>query len=657
ARAQLVDAQVRSITSSASGPRRSIADNFISNSTGAGVFAVLAENVSLDASVTGNTFAGNSARAIDVTARNTIAPETTLQRGGISRTSSTLSVVDASVFGSFLLPFDIQVEGETMTVTGITGNDLTVLRGVSGTAARAHRTNTRAVANQGDAVNLEVGTTAATDRNVFTSNRNGTIIVELQDKTGGSVSIVNNVITGTEGASPDAVRLELTSVDTQVEATNILRKSEISGNLIGVDAVATLLVALPAGLAVFTVTDASQFSVGQRLRIEDEQVDVTNISGNTLTVVRGVNGSADAAHGAFAAVIPTTGRNIGRGVSVILDERSTIEDFLITGNVIANQGDDGIRFRREGDGVTRSFNPFPEQARTVSIIENTFIANASAPTADAQGVFGGPTVLSGGIEIQSLNGAEDSFDLEIVRNDILSHRAVGSVNGINLRAEADALILADITDNAIRFNADDGINTSDRQQATDARDVSVTVLKNTISDNDGAGIRFNTSAGIQQVAVVGLEGADPVDGQSYQNVISNNGREGIHVDGGSFRSNISIAGNDINENGRITFTTSSSLQSPAVGNGGGGTAGDILGSGILVDASFTEVAITGNEITSNNGAGIDVNRSGDFSIRNNSITFNQNDGIESFGSVEAAILGNFIGSNGGRGIDVLVLLR
>ena len=654
ARAHALNARVRSITSSASGTRRSIADNTISNSTGAGVFAVLPENVSLDASVTGNTFGGNRARAIDITARNTIAAETTLQRGGISRTSTTLPVVDASVFGSFLLPFDIQVEGETMTVTGITGNDLTVVRGVNGTSARAHLTNTRAVANQGDAVNLEVGTTVAADRNTFSSNRNGAVVVELQDKTGGSVSVVNNIITGTEGTSPDALRIELTSVDTQVEATSILRRSLVSGNLIGVDAVATLQVALPAGLTVFTVTDASGFSVGQRLRIEDEQVDVTDVSGNTLTVTRGANGSTDAAHNAFAAVIPTTGRNIGRGISVTLDERSTIEDFLITGNVIANQGDDGIRFRREGDGVTRSFNPFSDQARSVSIVENAIIANASAPTADAQGVIGGPTVLSGGIEIQSLNGAEDSFDIEIIRNDILSHRAGGSVNGINLRAEADALILADITDNSIRFNVDDGVNTSDRQQSSDARDVSVTVLKNTISDNDGAGIRFNTSAGVQQVAVVGLEGADPVDGQLYQNIISNNGREGIHIDGGSFRSNISIAGNEINDNGRITFTASSSLQSPAIGNGGGGTAGDILGSGILVDASFTEVAITGNEITSNNGAGVDVNRSGDFSIRNNSITFNQNDGIESFGSVEAVILGNFIGSNGGRGIDVLV---
>lgn len=649
-----VDSRVRSITTSASGVRRSIADNIISNSTGAGVFATLPENVALDASITGNTFTLNRSRAIDVTARNTIAPETTLQRGGISRTATTLNVTDASVFSRFTFPFDIQVEGETMTVTAIDGNSLTVVRGVNGTAARAHNSNTRAVAVQGDAVNLEIGSTAETDRNEFAFNRNGTIVLELQDQTGGSISVVNNVIIGTEGTDADAVRIDLTSVDTQVEATNILRRSDISGNLIGANAVAMLQVALPAGLTVFTVTDASGFSIGQTLRIEDEQVDVVDINGNILTVTRGVNSTTDAAHGAFAAVVPTTGGNIGRGLSVSLDERSTIEDFLVTGNIIANQGDDGLRFRREGDGVTRSFNPHTDQTKTISIVENTIIANAANPTADAQNVAGAPSILSGGIEVQALNGAEDSFDLEIIRNDILSHRNGGSINGINLRAEADALVVADIIDNAIRFSSGDGINTTDRNNSTDDRDVTITALKNTITDNDGAGIRFNSVAGSRQVAIVGLTGADPVDGRLYRNDISNNGREGIHIDGGGSGSRISIAGNTINDNGRISATPSSDLSSISIQNGGGGLGGDIIGSGILIDGSGTQVAITGNELSTNGGAGIDMNRSGSVSIRENTITFNGNDGIESSDSVEATILGNFIGSNAGRGIDVLV---
>ncbi|MDA0282968.1 MAG: right-handed parallel beta-helix repeat-containing protein, partial [Planctomycetota bacterium] len=644
-------ARVRSVTSAASGDRHSIADNIIQNSTGAGIFAVLPTSVSIDASITGNNIQGNSNRAIDITAADTIAPETTLQRGGISRTETILRVVDASVFSHLTLPFDVQVEGETMTVTAVNGNELTVLRAIGGTEARFHDGNVRVVSLQGDAVNLQVGTANPADRNIFDQNRNGQIFIELQDKTGASVSIVNNVLTRSEGVVPEAISISLTSVDTSVEATNILRRSEITGNLIGVDTFALLLANLPAGLTVFTVSDASVFRVGDQLRIENELIQVTTPpSGNTLTVVRGVAGTTNSAHGIGTVVLPTTGGNNGRGVSVFLDVRSTIEDLLIANNVIANQADDGIRFRREGDAETRTYNPHDGQSRAVSVIANSIIANARNPSADAQGVAGAPNVLSGGVEVQALNGGQDSFDIEITGNDILAHRAGGSVNGINLRAEADALILADIVDNVIRFNIDDGINTTDRNQSTDDRDIFATILKNNISDNDGNGIEFNTSTGGQQVVVIGLSGIDPVDGRFYGNNISNNGQEGILVNSGAGGSRISIAGNTINENGQITATAGSDLVNRSNTN----ALGRILGSGILIDTGGTDIAIKDNDLSSNNGAGIDFDNGGTFSVRNNNITFNQSDGIEFSGSTEAAILGNFIGSNQGRGIDILV---
>ena len=45
-----------------------------------------------------------------------------------------------------------------------------------------------------------------------------------------------------------------------------------------------------------TVTDGSKFAVGQTILIESEQLYITAISTNNLTVVRGVNGSTAAAH-------------------------------------------------------------------------------------------------------------------------------------------------------------------------------------------------------------------------------------------------------------------------------------------------------------------------------------------------------------------------
>ncbi len=48
--------------------------------------------------------------------------------------------------------------------------------------------------------------------------------------------------------------------------------------------------------ATLTVTDGSKFAVGQTVLIESEQLYVSVISTNDLTVVRGVNGSTAAAH-------------------------------------------------------------------------------------------------------------------------------------------------------------------------------------------------------------------------------------------------------------------------------------------------------------------------------------------------------------------------
>ena len=51
-----------------------------------------------------------------------------------------------------------------------------------------------------------------------------------------------------------------------------------------------------------TVSDAAEFSPAQTIRIDSEQMHVTGVSGTTLTVERGANGTTAATHAAAAAI-------------------------------------------------------------------------------------------------------------------------------------------------------------------------------------------------------------------------------------------------------------------------------------------------------------------------------------------------------------------
>ena len=53
---------------------------------------------------------------------------------------------------------------------------------------------------------------------------------------------------------------------------------------------------MTAAKTTVTVDDGTQFAVGQTVMAGDEQMLITNIYGNYLTVTRGVNGTAPIAH-------------------------------------------------------------------------------------------------------------------------------------------------------------------------------------------------------------------------------------------------------------------------------------------------------------------------------------------------------------------------
>lgn len=662
--------RVVSVTSARSGTERGISGNTFSNNRFAGIGGSLNLGGSLTANITGNIFTGNQQRAIDITATDTRAVSTIVARGGINRTATTLNVVDASVFSGFNTPFNILIEGEELTVTGISGNALSVIRGVNGTQALAHATSATVTAARGDALDLNIGGTDSSDANQFNQNQTGAIRLRMRDKAAGSFNIVGNTIINTatnpnpnvQAANEDGIEVILTGTQVNAEATATLRRSTITGNTIGVDAASSLINSITAGTQVFQVANGSLFAAGNTVLIDGEQLTIAGVNGNTVTLAA----ATTAAHSAGALMLRTTGFNAGRGIDVFFDEKTAIEDLQITNNIIGNNLDDGLRIRREDDAVTRTVNPAVGQTRAITISGNTISNNARNAVAEQINV-GGNQQFGAGIEIVSVNSSLDPVDVEIRDNQILRNRRVNVVpasqaatNGINIRAEADAQVIADMSGNTVAFNEGDGLYITSRESASsDRRDIGGRIVKNDFSDNLRNGIQVDGRFGTRTLLEIGFEGTDPSDGQSYGNTIFGNSLHGVTILRGG---NATIVNNDISFNGPEAFTPVGAA-TPATG---------IPGSGIHVangspDGRFgtnldpvVQLSIKDNILQANAGMGIDVNAYVQFTalsvaatIRDNLITENLNDGIELSGPVQSTILGNFIDRNTGRGIDIM----
>ena len=604
-----------------------------------------------------------------------------------------LRLTDASPFIGLDVPFNINLETEQLTVEAADySNDvLLVSRGANGTAPAFHPINSTVVATRGDAVNLTIGGTTRATGNLIQGNSVDGIHLLLQDGAAGSLQVSNNTVIGTAAGSGagNGVSIELLGTNVNSQADNVLRRSLISNNLIGVAGVGQLVSQITVGTTVFAVTDASAITAGTRLRIDGELMDVTNVSGNTLTVTRAVAFTSATAHTAGTFAVPNSNGNSERGLNLYLDELSALEDFRVEGNVIANNSDDGIRIRREGDAETRVVNPANGQTRALAIINNTIVGNALEPTPEQLQVNGAPQRYGAGLEIYVVNGSTDVIDAEIRNNRIISNVRSGfnftsnntsteSSNGINLRAEADAQIIADMSNNTVTYNQGDAIELTTRENgnlvgnghgvvATDLRDIGGSWTSNLFANNFRNGIELAGRFGSRNILEIGREGSN--SNGSLGNTIMSNGLNGIDIRAGG---SAAINNNNISSNGPQAgnaLFTPIGIATPTAGQVGMG--GGILGSGIFVananfdtvtptgqDANRTiQLSIRGNVLNANSGIGVSLNGylrdSILATIRNNQITFNQNDGIEFRGRIESTVLGNFISQNSGRGIDIL----
>ncbi len=168
-------------------------------------------------------------------------------------------------------------------------------------------------------------------------------------------------------------------------------------------------------------------------------------------------------------------------------------------------------------------------------------------------------------------------------------------NGVDIEVQADSGIMADMARNTISMNGGDGIRTTEMTgDPTDARNVTGTWVANTITDNTGNGISL---AGASGGLTIGGAGTD-------RNTITGNGIDGVDI----------TAGGSVTLNNNLI--ASNTLH---------GIDMDLIGSNTIV--------ITNNDITLNNGDGIEFMNtiSGptyDLTITDNMIDFNQGRGFD-----------------------------
>lgn len=560
--------------------------------------------------------------------------------GSASAISINATATAAFVAGNLNRPLllDFNGDGTANDLNGISDNQITANNGRGIVVATQANTTFLAdirdnVINGGAAGNRREGVSLTfTDRPsnaafdsfdlTFTgnsvNNSAGTAVgVRLQNTAVGSFVIQDNEIINTRDAitsTPNALSVILEGTSSNQEATNLLRKSFISDNFIG----------------------------------------LTRPTSTTPSVAASNNAN---------------------GIFINTQEQSEIQDLQIQGNSIQNNGSNdlqaGLLFLREDQSTLRTVNPEVGQSRAVTIADNTIGLNRN------------------GIFIDARNGSVDLLDFEI-RDNFIGTDSTGadignSNDGINLRAQADARLLADIDNNQIRFNNEDGIDANDvfANFTTDKRQVGGTWINNTISDNSRNGILLtgrhglsDEATGINTPLVIGLEGQG--------NILENNGGNGIRIYGPLAGTTNSIRST---ANGEVSITNNL-IQ----GNSGAGLASHAgMNAGIFVRSALEKLDIRHNQIEANTGKGIDLEvvhgiptlptnnglpGSVQATIRDNVITSQisgteDGDGIELSGfetlfatignradnaalnRMDVLALNNFIDSNEGRGVDVL----
>lgn len=198
-------------------------------------------------------------------------------------------------------PFEIQVESETMSVTLVTGDTFTVTRGVSPTDHAS-----------GVTITLAGSTGVATLSNTGAATitvANAALFPFAPAPAAGTTAVSNYPIVVDSGNSQSEV-MTVTAINTStnvlaVTRTTALAKDHGNGAIVAKNFNASSGLTSAGGSSV-AVASAASFPGSALLpftiQLDNEQMSVTAISGNTFTVTRGINSTTVASHAAGVAV-------------------------------------------------------------------------------------------------------------------------------------------------------------------------------------------------------------------------------------------------------------------------------------------------------------------------------------------------------------------
>lgn len=413
------------------------------------------------------------------------------------------------------------------------------------------------VSATGGSFDVDVGGTGQGDGNIFSGNRGAGVAFVLSDTGTGSFTVVNNTITriadDNDVNTPlrgDGINVSLVGSNNIVDATAVLTRSDIVGNIIGSFTNLNLGVQ-GSGIAVL-VSEQSRI---QDLLVESNQIGHAG-SNNVSSVLTTINPNSS-----------------------------------ITGD-----GDAGIKFERFDDARLDAVNPRAGDTVAVNIRNNIVRNNTGANNISPVH----------GLLVNVMNGIRDDIDFQIDDNEFGGNTG----NGIQFETQADASLAANLRGNLIENNLLNGIHgTSVENIASDLATLGGTWIQNEIRGNALNGIQLSGVSGDVVPLIIGQLGNNPLTGLSLGNYIHNNGVTGIRIEAGGFsqiNNNIiernNLHGIDI-EIDQIGLRADTLRNNSIVNNGGDGLQWRHEG-GFVGDTGY--LLAYGNSIDGNTGRGVDI---------------------------------------------------
>lgn len=513
----------------------------------------------------------------------------TIDGNGAAATSNGINVVltDAADIASGRLEIDLNtITNNSGNGIGLSAADTSLLNAL--VTGNTITDNTLAGINVAGLPNAAVGVEIS-GQNVIQNNGGAGIAFDMLDSTTAAV-IQNNVIESNGGIGIDVVATNgtfaLTVGGPGDTDGNILDSNTGAGIAFTLQDTATGILLIQNNEITNTVAAAGDpIFTGQAIDIR-----LTD-SGIAATATASLLASS-ILDNTLGSEISAADGNAGAGLQIFADNATTINGLLVDGNIMSNNGGDGVNFNR----------------RDSAVIDDVVFSNNSVQS----------NTLSG-FDITAANDANDLINISLTNNDILNN----TIDGVFAHLEADAQLSLTLTGNLISGQGVDGIHVDEQiNDSADRRFITGSWTNNEISNNGNVGILLD---GATNGLSIGSAGGG--------NLIVDNGAEAILI---TAPGNGTINSNTIDGNGSTAIDIEMTTSTPYFNNAwtisfntitnNSGDGIEILNNQPL--AGFVPglaVTIDHNTIRGNTGRGIDVlNRIGVFSRADMAVTIQSN---------------------------------